>query len=62
MIFDPDSMIDRAIDMMEAVMPDELVDHGIDFYGSDLGQRLVEVENMSHMEESEVKVEGGAMR
>ena len=58
-IFDPDSMIDRALDMMEAVMPDELVAHGIDFYGSELGRRLVEVENTSHMEEDEVKVEGG---
>ncbi|WP_421704277.1 hypothetical protein [Aliiroseovarius sp.] len=58
-MFDPDNMIDRALDMMEAVMPDELVEHGIDFYGSELGKRLVAVENMSHMEESEVKVEGG---
>ncbi len=59
-IFDPDSMIDRAIDMMQTVMPDHLVDHGIDFYGSDLGQRLVAVENASQMEESELTAEGGA--
>ncbi|WP_300513963.1 DUF2059 domain-containing protein [Aliiroseovarius sp.] len=59
LIFDPDSMIDRAVDMMEAVMPDELIDHGIAFYGSELGQRLVAVENMSHMEDPEVKAEGG---
>lgn len=59
MIFDPDSMIDRSLDMMEAIMPDELVDHGLDFYGSELGQRLVDVENISHMEESDLKEEGG---
>ena len=48
-VFDPDQMIDRAIDMMAAVMPDEIVEHGAAFYASDLGQRLVAVENASHM-------------
>ena len=48
-VFDPDLMLDRAIDMMAAVMPDELVAHGAGFYASDLGQRLVAVENASHM-------------
>ncbi|HCQ67340.1 MAG TPA: hypothetical protein DIU07_20320 [Rhodobacteraceae bacterium] len=48
-VFDPDLMLDRAIDMMTAVMPDELVAHGAEFYASALGQRLVEVENASHM-------------
>ena len=48
-IFDPDVMLERAIDMMAAVLPDELVAHGADFYASELGQRLVAVENESHM-------------
>lgn len=48
-IFSPEEMIDRALDMMAAVMPDDLVDHGADFYASDLGQRLVAVENASHL-------------
>ncbi|MCI2398297.1 hypothetical protein [Aliiroseovarius subalbicans] len=48
-IFAPDEMITRALDMMEAVMPVALVDHGASFYASALGQRLVEVENAAHM-------------
>lgn len=48
-VFDPEVMLERALDMMAAVMPDELVAHGMDFYGSDLGARLVEAENDSHM-------------
>ena len=48
-VFDPDLMLERALDMMEAVMPDELVAHGMEFYGSDLGARLAQAENESHM-------------
>ncbi len=48
-VFDPEVMLERALDMMAAVMPDELVSHGMAFYGSDLGQRLVQAENESHM-------------
>lgn len=48
-IFDPSQMIERTIDMMAAVMPEDLVDYGAAFYASDLGQLLVEVENASHM-------------
>jgi len=54
-IFDPDEMLNRSLDMLEAVMPDDLVDHGAAFYASDLGQRLVAVENESHMVASAVK-------
>ncbi len=54
-IFDPDEMIERAVDMMAAVMPDDLVDHGADFYASDLGQRIVAVENAAHMTPEEQK-------
>lgn len=48
-VFDPDEMIGRALDMMEAVMPDALVAHGQAFYATDLGQRLVAAENASHL-------------
>lgn len=48
-VFDPDLMLDRALDMMAAVMPDALVEHGMDFYASDLGVRLVAAENASHV-------------
>ncbi|MCB1357066.1 MAG: hypothetical protein KDK53_11415 [Maritimibacter sp.] len=61
-VFDPDLMLNRAIDMMAAVMPDALVQHGADFYASDLGQRLVAVENASHMAPSEERrTEGEAI-
>ncbi|GKY87915.1 hypothetical protein [Sinisalibacter aestuarii] len=58
-VFDPDLMLERAIDMMEAVMPDELVQHGVDFYGSPLGQRLVVAENESHMTDDDTRYAEG---
>ena len=58
-VFDPELMLERAIDMMAAVMPDALVAHGAGFYASDLGQRLVEVENASHMANAEERRASG---
>ncbi len=46
-IFDKPAMIEQTLDMMEAVMPEALIDHGAAFYASDLGQRLVAAENAS---------------
>ncbi len=61
-VFAPDDMVSDAVDMISAVMPEGLLDHGIAFYGSDLGQRIVLVENESHMEEDETKqAEGEAL-
>ncbi len=54
-IFDPDEMVNRALDMMEAIMPEDLVDHGAAFYASDLGQRLVAVENESQLVDDDIK-------
>jgi len=54
-IFDPEDMVERALDMMQAVIPEELVDHGAAFYASELGQRLVVVENQAHMAPDEEK-------
>ena len=58
-VFDPDEMISEAVEMLGAVMPDELLDHGSAFYSSALGQRLVEVENESHMADDTEKYEEG---
>lgn len=58
-VFDPDSMRGRALDILVAVMPEELVDAGADFYASDLGQRLVEVENAAHMTPGKDKFAAG---
>ncbi|MGH1367391.1 MAG: DUF2059 domain-containing protein [Maritimibacter sp.] len=46
-VFDPDEMVERSLDMMEAILPDDLLAHGATFYASDLGQRLVAAENES---------------
>ncbi len=54
-IFDKPAMIEQALDMMEAVMPEDLVDHGAAFYASDLGLRLVAAENASIATDDEVK-------
>lgn len=59
-VFAPEAMLTRAVDMMEAVMPDALVAHGVAFYGTELGQRLVAAENASHMAPDDVKAAEGA--
>lgn len=58
-VFDPDLMLERAIDMMEAVLPEALLEHGVAFYGSELGQRLVQVENASHVTEDDLRYAEG---
>lgn len=58
-VFDPEEMIAEAVAMIAAVMPDDLLDHGVEFYGSPLGQRLVEVENESHMADDAEKYAEG---
>jgi hypothetical protein len=59
-VFDPDAMNARALDILAAVMPDELVQAGADFYASDLGQRLVVAENAGHLTASAEKFEQGS--
>jgi hypothetical protein len=59
-VFDPAQMQARALDILAAVMPDELVDAGADFYASDLGQRLVAAENEGHMTPAETKYQTGS--
>jgi hypothetical protein len=58
-VFEPTAMVARALDILEAVMPDDLVDAGAGLYASDLGQRLVAVENASHMADDKTKYEEG---
>lgn len=61
-VFDTDLMQARALDILEATLEDDLLAHAAAFYASDLGQRLVEVENSSHMADEEEKdVVGNAM-
>jgi len=61
-VFDTDLMQNRALDILEATLDDDLLAHAAAFYASDLGQRLVEVENSSHMAGDEEKeLVGNAM-
>lgn len=60
-VFDTDTMHDLALDILEKTLTDEMLTHAADFYASDLGQRLVVVENTSHMADNgDVKAESGA--
>lgn len=59
-VFETDLMHDMAIDILERTLTQDLLDHANEFYASDLGTRLVQVENASHMvEEEELKSESG---
>lgn len=59
-VFDTDLMHDMALDILGKTLSEDLLTHAADFYASDLGQRLVVVENKSHMnEDSDLKSESG---
>ncbi|PSL19388.1 DUF2059 domain-containing protein [Shimia abyssi] len=59
-VFDPEFMRDRATDILEATLEEDLLAHAAAFYASDLGQRLVEVENAAHLADDEEKYTEGA--
>jgi hypothetical protein len=49
-----------ALDILQQTLDDDLLSHAVDFYASDLGQRLVIAENASHMvEDDAAKAEQG---
>jgi hypothetical protein len=52
-VFATEIMHDMARDILAETLSDDLLTHAADFYASDLGQRLVKVENASHMEEND---------
>ncbi|UWR23967.1 DUF2059 domain-containing protein [Sulfitobacter sp. S190] len=59
-VFETDLMHGMAIDILGETLDDDELDHAADFYASDLGMRLVEAENRSHMiEEDGLKSESG---
>ncbi|MBV7409532.1 DUF2059 domain-containing protein [Maritimibacter sp. DP1N21-5] len=60
-IFEPEAMIEETLDMMEAIMPQDLVDHGIAFYETELGQRLVEAENAAQMNDPDTQYAEGEL-
>ncbi|WP_299075323.1 DUF2059 domain-containing protein [uncultured Ruegeria sp.] len=48
-VFDTEDMHETAVTILEQTLSDEALGHAVEFYASDLGQRLVEAENASHM-------------
>ncbi|HBB84180.1 MAG TPA: DUF2059 domain-containing protein [Sulfitobacter sp.] len=60
-VFDTELMHDMAMDILAETLSDDLLDHAASFYASDLGTRLVDVENKAHMTEDDgLKAESGA--
>lgn len=60
-VFEPDAMIEQTLDMMEAIMPQDLVEHGIEFYETPLGVRLVEAENAAQTRDDQEQLAEGEM-
>ncbi|MFY9238440.1 MAG: DUF2059 domain-containing protein [Roseovarius sp.] len=56
-VFAAEGVKDLALDILENTLSDELLSHAAGFYASDLGQRLVEVENVAHMREDTAVIE-----
>ncbi len=52
-VFDTEDMHETAVSILEQTLSEEALAHAVDFYASDLGQRLVVAENASHMIEDE---------
>lgn len=60
-IFASEIMREMALDMLSEALSDDLLVHAAGFYSSELGERLVEVENASHLsDDNELKSESGA--
>ena len=50
-VFDRDTMRGIALDILEQTLSEEALTHAAEFYATPLGQRLVTVENASHLSE-----------
>lgn len=49
-VFDTDAMHEMAVSILTETLDQDDLAHAVEFYATDLGQRLVAVENASHME------------
>lgn len=58
-VFNVKAMQDTALDILEQTLDDEALAYAADFYASDLGQRLVESENSSHLRDRDDKRDEG---
>ncbi len=52
-VFDTEDMHETAVSILEQTLSDEALAHAVEFYASDLGQRLVEAENAAHMDDDD---------
>lgn len=52
-VFDEEAIRKDAMQLLGAAMSNEMLDHAAGFYASDLGKRLVEVENAAHVSEDD---------
>ncbi|MGX9350420.1 DUF2059 domain-containing protein [Shimia sp. W99] len=59
-VFDTVLMRERATDILEATLEDDLLAHAAGFYATDLGQRLVVAENEAHLADDDAKYAEGA--
>lgn len=48
-VFDTGAMREMGLELLTGTLDDAALNHAADFYASDLGQRLVEAENASHL-------------
>ncbi|SEM05535.1 hypothetical protein SAMN05443999_1125 [Roseovarius azorensis] len=62
-VFDTERMRTMGLDILAGTLSDEMLGHAAEFYASELGQRLVEVENASHLHEDDAarRAEGEAL-
>ncbi len=59
-VFDTKDMHETAVSILEQTLSDQALNHAVEFYASDLGQRLVSAENASHLiEDDEAKQQQG---
>ncbi|MDA7964230.1 DUF2059 domain-containing protein [Ruegeria sp.] len=52
-VFDTQLMHETAVTILEQTLSDEALTHAVEFYASDLGQRLVVAENAVYLEEDD---------
>ncbi len=52
-VFDTEDMHETAVSILEQTLSEDALNHAVEFYASDLGQRLVEAENASHMNDDD---------
>ncbi len=54
-VFDKQKIRALALDILQETLENDLADHTIAFYGSGLGARLVQAENLSHFDDDDLK-------